>query len=239
MPLQVRLQIAPDVTNLRSRRSFQAIEAAIVAGAGRFEVAIVAFAADGESVHLLVEAASRAALARAIQGLSIRLAKRLNRLTERKGRVLADRYDARVLSTPAEVAQVVTEMRKRAGSWAGAPEVALPWPPAARGLGASVRPRSAHSRASLRNRAGATRLDRRAGSLYGPRVPGSSWIVRSPCCPPRSSHPLCRWFRGPFRRLGSSLVRSVPGAQHATRAPEWETASGTCPWAPTSRSRRS
>lgn len=55
------------------------------------------------SVHLLVEATDRVALARGLQGLAIRLARRVNRACGRSGRLWADRYHARVLRTPREV----------------------------------------------------------------------------------------------------------------------------------------
>jgi len=50
-----------------------------------------------------VEAEDREALSRGLQGLSIRIAKGLNRLWRRKGRVFADRYFDRILRTPLEV----------------------------------------------------------------------------------------------------------------------------------------
>src|ERR1700694_924567 len=52
--------------------------------------------------HLL-----RDALARGMQGLTIRLARRLNALGARKGKVFADRYHAHVLRTRAETANAL------------------------------------------------------------------------------------------------------------------------------------
>jgi len=103
MPLHVTLRMAPHVYNLRSRRSFRVIAAALRIGAERFDVRVVEFSVQGNHIHLLVEAPNRQALARAIQGLSIRVAKGLNRMMGRKGRVFDDRYHARVLRSPTEV----------------------------------------------------------------------------------------------------------------------------------------
>jgi len=50
-----------------------------------------------------VESRNRSALSRGLQGLFIRVAKALNRLWGRKGRVFADRYHDRILRTPREV----------------------------------------------------------------------------------------------------------------------------------------
>ena len=58
-------------------------------------------------VHLIVEANNKLALARGLQGLAIRVAKGVNRASNRRGRVLADRDHARILRTPAEVRNAV------------------------------------------------------------------------------------------------------------------------------------
>src|SRR3954470_22046876 len=57
----------------------------------------------GNHVHLLVEAPDRRALGRAMKGLGVRVARALNRVMKRRGRVIGDRYHAHVLRTPAEV----------------------------------------------------------------------------------------------------------------------------------------
>jgi REP element-mobilizing transposase RayT len=144
MPLHVTLRMAPHVYNLRSRRSFRVIAAALRVGGDRFGVRIILFSVQGNHIHLVVEAPDRRALGRAIQGLSIRIAKGLNRMMGRTGRVLGDRYHARVLRTPTEVRRavhyVVENARKHAAqrgeiyapgyvdpySSAGAPDLALP-----------------------------------------------------------------------------------------------------------------
>ena len=79
MPLHVTLRMAPHVYNLRSRRSFRVISAALRLGGDRFDVRVVEFSVQGNHIHLVVEAPNRRALARAIQGLSIRVARGLNR----------------------------------------------------------------------------------------------------------------------------------------------------------------
>lgn len=136
--------MAPHVYNLRSRRSFRVIEAALWIGGDRFEVRIVHFSVQGNHLHLIVEAPHRRALARAIQGLSIRIAKGLNRMMGLTGRVFDDRYHARVLHTPTEVRNAIHDVlgnaRKHAAqrgaiysagyvdqySSAGAPDLVLP-----------------------------------------------------------------------------------------------------------------
>jgi REP element-mobilizing transposase RayT len=70
--------MAPHVYNLRSRRSFRVSAAALRVGGDRFDVRVIQFSVQGNHIHLLVEAPHRRALARAIQGFSIRVAKGLN-----------------------------------------------------------------------------------------------------------------------------------------------------------------
>ena len=112
MPLHVTLRMAAHVWNLRSRRSFRVIEQALRLGADRFGVQVVRFSVQGNHIHLLVEAQSRAALARAIKGLSVRIAKGLNRMMDGSGRVLADRYHAHVLRTPSEVRRAMDYVKE-------------------------------------------------------------------------------------------------------------------------------
>src|SRR6266481_5642673 len=144
VPLHVTLRMAPHVYHLRSRRSFRVIAASLRIGGDRFDVRVIQFSVQGNHIHLVVEAPNRRALARAIQGLSIRVAKGLNRMMGRTGRVFDDRYHARVLRTPTEVRNaihyVVGNARKHAAergetyapgyvdpySSAGAPDLALP-----------------------------------------------------------------------------------------------------------------
>jgi putative transposase len=112
MPLHVTLRMAPHVYNLRSRRSFAIITKALQHGATRFEVGVVRFSVQGNHIHLLVEAASRVALGRALKGLSVRIARGMNKLMGgRRGRVLHDRYHAHVLRTPTEVRAAANYVR--------------------------------------------------------------------------------------------------------------------------------
>ncbi|MEL7305169.1 MAG: transposase, partial [Myxococcota bacterium] len=62
---------------------------------------------QGNHLHLVVEASNNEALSRGMQGLNIRLAKRVNRLFGRRGRLFSDRYHAHVLRTPREVQNAV------------------------------------------------------------------------------------------------------------------------------------
>ena len=71
MPLHVTLRMAPHVYNLRSRRAFRVITAALRISSDRFNVRVVEFSVQGNHIHLVVEAPDR----RALQGLAIRVAR--------------------------------------------------------------------------------------------------------------------------------------------------------------------
>jgi REP element-mobilizing transposase RayT len=68
----------------------------------RLDMRLIHFLVQGNHLHLIVEAADRTALGRAMKGLQIRMARGLNRLFGRAGRVFADRYHARAMKTPRE-----------------------------------------------------------------------------------------------------------------------------------------
>ena len=113
-PLHVTMSMRDVVWNLRSQRSFSRLSAAFWAGGDRFGFRLVHYSVQGNHIHLLVEARSKRALARGMQGLSVRIARSLNRMMARRGRVLGDRYHSRVLRTPSEVKNVVHYLRTNA-----------------------------------------------------------------------------------------------------------------------------
>ena len=114
LPIHVTLRMATHVYDLRTRRCFSVLGRALAAAGERFGVRIVQFSVQGNHVHLVVEAASTDALARAMQGFSIRVAKGLNRVMRRTGRVLGDRYHGHVLRTPREVRRALRYVRENA-----------------------------------------------------------------------------------------------------------------------------
>jgi REP element-mobilizing transposase RayT len=102
-PVHVTLRVAERLPNLRRKRLVRTVVRAIAAARERLRGRVVHFSVQPNHVHLIVEVADRVALSRAVQGLSIRIARGLNRVLERRGRVFADRYHARDLATPLEV----------------------------------------------------------------------------------------------------------------------------------------
>ena len=68
---------------------------------------IVHFSVQGNHIHLVIEVPGKEALARGMQGLTIRLANALNRVMRRRGPVFADHYHSRIVRTPTEAARVL------------------------------------------------------------------------------------------------------------------------------------
>ena len=58
------------------------------------------YSIQGNHLHLICEATDERLLARGVQGFSSLVARRINRLLGRRGKVFADRYHCRALATP-------------------------------------------------------------------------------------------------------------------------------------------
>jgi hypothetical protein len=91
--------------SLRTQFVFPTVRAAIAA-ANRphpqcFRIA--QFSVQSDHIHLVVEARNRAALVEGVRGLSIRIARQVNRLLSRRGRFIADRWHGRSLTSPRAV----------------------------------------------------------------------------------------------------------------------------------------
>ncbi len=106
-PVHVTLRLRDEVYNLRSGRMFRALYNAFVGGKQRFGFRLVHYSVQGNHVHIVAEAPHKKALSRGVQGLSVRIARRLNRVMGRRGKVFADRFHSRVLKTPLEVKRVL------------------------------------------------------------------------------------------------------------------------------------
>ena len=107
LPVHVTLRVGEHVWNLRSGRSYRSLKVCLAAAAGRFGLRVIAFSIQGNHLHLIVEANDTESLSRGMQGLCIRMAKALNAMMRRSGRVFADHYHSRLLQSPTEVANAI------------------------------------------------------------------------------------------------------------------------------------
>jgi REP element-mobilizing transposase RayT len=101
--VHVTLDLRKDLPSLRKPKCIKVIWKALADSAHRKHFRINQFSVQDHHIHLLGEAKHKQALSRGIQGLKIRIARRLNRCLGRTGAVFADRYHARILKTPREV----------------------------------------------------------------------------------------------------------------------------------------
>ncbi len=106
-PVFVTTKLVEGLPNLRRERTLALLRDTLAAGADRFDFRLIEYSIQSNHAHFIVEAPDERALGRGMKGLLVRLAKALNRAWERRGRVIRDRYHARVLKTPREVRQVL------------------------------------------------------------------------------------------------------------------------------------
>ncbi len=102
-PVLITTRLVEGLPNLRRERTLVLLREALAAGADRFGFRLVEYSIQTNHLHLLAEGEDARSIARGMQGLLVRIAKALNRHWERRGKVLVERYHARILGTPREV----------------------------------------------------------------------------------------------------------------------------------------
>jgi hypothetical protein len=178
-PVHVTMRIAPGLPSLRSQRGLAAVHAAIRGATKHGAARITQFSAQSNHVHLVVEAADEKALSRGIQSFAVRLARAVNRLTARRGRVWRDRHHRRDLRTARAVrtalVYVLMNVRKHNARWAlervnGFPEIdrfsSAPW-------FAGFAARAGPALETARRRLAAWSLDE------SPTAPSKTWLAKT------------------------------------------------------------
>jgi REP element-mobilizing transposase RayT len=102
-PLHVTWRIAEGVRSLRREAVLEVVRDRLARFANRDDFRVVEFNVLGNHMHLVVEASGQRALARAMQGLAVRLARAINKILGRTGKLFKERYHARVLRKPLHV----------------------------------------------------------------------------------------------------------------------------------------
>ena len=119
-PVLLTLKLRAGLRTLRSDDAHAAIQRAFAASSGRGELRVIEYSVQSNHLHLIAEATDERALARGMISVTVRIARALNRLWKRGGRVFADRYHARILTTPRAVRialiYCINNARKH-GSW--------------------------------------------------------------------------------------------------------------------------
>jgi REP element-mobilizing transposase RayT len=102
-PCHVTLKLKARLPGLRRHHMYRTLRAAFRGGKDRFGFRLVHYSVQSNHLHLLCEVPDKKALSRGMQGLAVRLARGVNRVAGRKGKVFADRYHLRVLENPTQV----------------------------------------------------------------------------------------------------------------------------------------
>jgi len=106
-PQHVTLRFVDGLPTLRQELFVKVLRRALKAGKERFGLRVVHYSIQHNHLHCVVEAVDRRALRRGMHGLDIRIARAINHVLARHGRVIGDRYHARALRTPREVRNVL------------------------------------------------------------------------------------------------------------------------------------
>jgi REP element-mobilizing transposase RayT len=112
-PVHVTLRVVGSVGGLRCRDLYLALREATIATGKREDFRIVHMSIQRDHLHLIVEADSKAALSTGMQGFSISAARQINKAItardgdRRTGKVIADRFHARPLTSPRAVRNTV------------------------------------------------------------------------------------------------------------------------------------
>jgi len=102
-PVHISLRVDDHLPSLRRPDLLEGIEGCLrVVRSVYNNFRVVHYSIQDHHLHLVVEASSRTALSRAMQGLNIRIAKRINKILGRKGTVFTDRYHETILRSPTQ-----------------------------------------------------------------------------------------------------------------------------------------
>jgi len=111
---------------LRSQHVFPTVCLAVKGATKRDEkrFRVVQFSVQWDHVHLVVEASDKRALSSGVRSVAIRIARYVNELVRRRGRLWADRWHGRELTSPGQVRNtlvyVLANFRKHAKTRLGA-----------------------------------------------------------------------------------------------------------------------
>jgi REP element-mobilizing transposase RayT len=106
-PSHVTLRVVEGLRSLRRHRAIEVVRRSILLAQRGGSFRVCHFNLLSNHLHFVVEAESPAALARGMQGFGVRLARGLNHVLGRKGKLFIERYHARVLRSPRQVRNVL------------------------------------------------------------------------------------------------------------------------------------
>jgi hypothetical protein len=109
-PLFVAWKVHDGVENLRGKQLFRQVKTSFRRCHEKRGFRVTHFAVKARVVEMIVEADDARRLSRGMQGLGVSMAKRINLSSRRCGPAFDDRYSARTLRSPREVAQALDQV---------------------------------------------------------------------------------------------------------------------------------
>jgi len=106
-PCHVTLKIKKGLPSLRSGRLVNELERSWREACDRRRFRLIHYSVQSDHVHMIVEASSARDLTCGLKSVAARFARAVNRVFDRRGRVLADRCHVHVLRTPHEVRNAI------------------------------------------------------------------------------------------------------------------------------------
>jgi REP element-mobilizing transposase RayT len=101
-PLLITVRLAAGLPSLRRADAMKIVLGALSAARDRHGMRLVHYSVQGNHLHLIVEADDRESVARGMNALLSPLARALNKLWNRSGKVFPQRYHDEVISTPTQ-----------------------------------------------------------------------------------------------------------------------------------------
>ena len=99
----ITLRLIDGLPRLRGKRFIPELRSAFQRGCAKAGFSICQFSIQGNHLHLVVEADNHVALAKGMQAFAVRIARTVNRIAGRKGRVFNDRYHVRHVKTATQL----------------------------------------------------------------------------------------------------------------------------------------
>ena len=121
-PVFVTTKLVAGLPTLRAANEEEVIRQAFREVNALRALRIVQYSIQSNHLHLIVEARSAEQLSRGMSQLMIRLARRLNKLWGRKGKLWKDRFHSRVVDNPTQMYNVLRYCLlngRKHGSWRG------------------------------------------------------------------------------------------------------------------------
>ena len=106
-PVFVTMKVAQGLPSLRSTEVHSLVARAFREVYRRKLFRVIEYSIQHDHLHLVVETHSSEQLSRGMSRLSIRIARRLNKLWQRTGRLWRERFHSRAISTPAQMRNVL------------------------------------------------------------------------------------------------------------------------------------